>query len=866
VTNLTANDNYILNTLESNWVYGSPPTHAPVLQLYPSFTNLPTVQYWEIGNEMDAMVNGGATNVKFFNVTNFTPGNYITNYMGITAAMLAVNSNILVGPGFANGFLAEPDFNNNTIIQAFLENANVNYDFIVYHPYPGNLDPYWNSGNILALETNLNDIWSWQDQGRNAMYADLAAFQGNLSVPLLATEWNGDDSTTNAGFAASMWTLLADTETVLSMARGQQTLDANYYPDTGPLNDSCWPQVFQRFQSNLGNYYVSSSYGNNVGAQYLPPGSTNRLFGSDASPFRVYSTLNSNSSGVVTESVWMLNFSNSASQTVDLHFPGPISTGTNYTLVCTNTTNSLTFQGAYGSGDIYWSNSVISSTNGAAMVVTIPPATLMVAQVTYSSAPPVASVPVITAMPSQGQPGQVVTITGNNFSPNAQQNTVYFGPVRGTVVSASASSLTVQVPYGAAYAPVTVTVSNLTTYSTNYFNPAYFGASVNNPIVMQQASSYFLTNSLSLPMAGLNDMGFADVNGDGKGDGKGDLAYVGQWSVISMLENGSVGPGSFALDANMPYSVEAVSDPSALAFGDLDGDGMLDWVWVDFGANTVDVLRNVSSPTNILFGGGNYNVYPTASEPYGVKVMDVDGDGRPDLVVINYGSNTVSVFRNLSSGPGNLTFAPKVDFVACESPRAVVVADFNGDGKPDIAVVGFTSTGSNLVILTNMCTPGVITFSSPIAVTNVNLGQLESIAVGDFNGDGKLDLAVGSYGNRAVLVYTNNGSGGITSFVPAGQLSQPVGDPRQIAIADLNGDGLPDVAVVSASGLTGNTVYLFGNTGSAVFDLTASYSTGSGSTPVCLLSGDFDGDGRPDLAVGNSATTNVVIFQNVSQY
>jgi hypothetical protein len=752
-------------------------------------------------------------------------------------------------------------------------NTNGVFDFIVYHPYPNDPTPDWTDNSISGLVADLEGIWDWQDVCRNGMYSALSVNQRPFNVPLLATEWNGDFSTGNGGLAASMWTMLADTETVLSMARGQQTLDANYYPDTGPLNGSCWPLLFTRFQSNLGNYYVSSSYGNNVPAEYLPPGSTIRLVGSDGSPFRVYSTLNSNSSGVVTESVWMLSFTNSGNQTVNLHFPAAISNGTIYTLGNSNTSiaPNLINQSTYSESNFMWFSNSISPTNGASMVVTIPQATLMVAQVAFSNAPTLPAAPAITNMPAQGQPGQVITIGGKNFSPNLLQNVVYFGPVRGTVLSASVNGLTVQVPYGAGYGPVTVTVSNLTCYSSNFFNPAYFGASVTNPIVMSAVATNALSNLAGGGNLELADLGLMDINGDGKPD----LMYLGSGfanNVITNLGemalylNGSSGPGNFTLATNSPFMQPANYYPTAMAFGDFDGDGLPDWVWIDL--NDIIVCGNTSTPQS-RGASSRYNQYYTGRGPFAIKVADIDGDGKPDILVANQTDGTVSVFRNLSSGTGNIIFAQKVDFPACTNVQRFVVADFNGDGKPDIAVVSWTNSGSSFFILTNKSTPGTISFSSPIAIDSID--EPDGIAVGDFNMDGKMDIAVGSYGDSRVYVYINNGTGGSTSFatkvIAAGYSG--VSDPREIAVADFNGDGLPDIAVVNGV----STMYTFQNawTGGTFtidsFNSPSGYSTGSSAaTSVCCVSADMDGDGRPDVVVGNFGLTNVVIFQNASQY
>jgi hypothetical protein len=161
----------------------------------------------------------------------------------------------------------------------------------------------------------------------------------------------------------------------------------------------------------------------------------------------------------------------------------------------------------------------------------------------------------------------------------------------------------------------------------------------------------------------------------------------------------------------------------------------------------------------------------------------------------------------------------------------------------------------------------VISFSSPIAITN--LDYPESVAVGDFNGDGKLDMAVGSYGESEVYIYINSSTTGAISFDSAVG-SGSVSDPREIAVGDLNGDGRPDFAVVEGDGAlvyTYQNLWTNGTFGFGSFGLATPYATGSGSADsICVLAADIDGDGRPDLVVGNFSDTNIVFFQNISQY
>jgi hypothetical protein len=346
--------------------------------------------------------------------------------------------------------------------------------------------------------------------------------------------------------------------------------------------------------------------------------------------------------------------------------------------------------------------------------------------------------------------------------------------------------------------------------------------------------------------------------------GRGHLAFVGTLGITGIFKNTSSGPGSIGF-SNTPYSMPVGDTPGGTTYGDLDGDGLLDWVVTVNNDWSMEIFRNQSTPGNIFFGEGN--LYRTGRKPVEVKVMDFDGDGRPDIVVANQEDNTVSVYRNLSTGPGNFTFAQKVDFPACSNAQCLAVGDFDGDGKPDIAVVGNsagTSGASNVVVLRNISTPGNISFVSPVEVASLNTPW--SVAAGDFNGDGKLDLAVTVNGAGKLNIYTNTSTVGNISFGAISPLSTG-GGPQGLAVADLNGDGLPDIVVANTGSSFPSTVSVFPNQGNASFPSSTAYVTGSGSAaPNSVVIGDFDGDGRPDMAAGNYSAPNAIVFLNTSQY
>ena len=168
---------------------------------------------------------------------------------------------------------------------------------------------------------------------------------------------------------------------------------------------------------------------------------------------------------------------------------------------------------------------------------------------------------------------------------------------------------------------------------------------------------------------------------------------------------------------------------------------------------------------------------------------DFNGDGVPDLVVANPNLNTISVLLGNTTAKTRGTFAARVDYPTGSSPQSIAVADFDGDGLPDLAVVNggyYSSNNAVSVFLNTTAKPGVFQ-----AKTDFTTGYTpRSVVAGEFNGDGFPDLAVSNYNDSTVSVLLNNpGMTGSQEFMP--KVDYAVGSsPGKLVAADLNGDGL----------------------------------------------------------------------------
>ena len=467
-----------------------------------------------------------------------------------------------------------------------------------------------------------------------------------------------------------------------------------------------------------------------------------------------------------------------------------------------------------------------------------------------------------TFNPVWGIVGAGVNITGTNFSPTASSNIVFFGAVQAAVAAASATNLVVTVPAGATYAPITVKVNGLTAWSGQSYLPTFAGNG--------QIDTGTLAARLDLPSVnGGGMMIIADLDGDGRPDVTVCCGnhIIGIYRNIST--NGSLTAGSFA--PRVDLSLGSGGDGNIVA-ADLDGDGKLDLVFVDSGANQVVVLRNLGTPGSITTNSFAPRVnLSVGSGPRGVAVQDMDGDGKPEIVTANWNGNTVSVLRNigLAGGISTNSFAPAANFAVGPGPQSVAIADLDGDDRPDVVTANINGGSSQSVsVLRNISTLGSIAMA-----TEVDLAGLPTsfcVAIGDLDGDGKLDLAISSFdAGQAVSVYRNVSTpGNITTGSFAARVDFGVGGwGNAVAMGDLDGDGKPDLAVVTQ---LPDHLALFKNLSTPGSITTGSFAArvdySAGYNPNGIVVGDLDGDGRPDVVFANDYDSTISIYQNQTTF
>jgi len=329
-------------------------------------------------------------------------------------------------------------------------------------------------------------------------------------------------------------------------------------------------------------------------------------------------------------------------------------------------------------------------------------------------------------------------------------------------------------------------------------------------------------------------------------------------SVNSKLASTSPANSSGFSPAQLPGillrpSMPAGALPTGIVTGDFNGDGKLDWAVANGGDNTVYVY----------LGNGDGTSQPPAivqlagQSPVGIAAGDLNGDGKLDLAVVEADSNTVGILF----GNGDGTFQPEVEMsVANAQPLGIAVADLNKDGKPDL-IIGLLGSGpvTNLdfEVLLN---EGGGQFSAPVyapPLISDGIDEGFGISVGDMNGDGIPDLVVTGEDafSTTVKTYFGKGNGSFTPGVMVWGGNPGTGnDVGAAVLADVNGDQCPDIAMAEDIGVA----LVFYNDCSGNFPTAPSVAYGVADGAISIAVADVSGDGFPDIITGSLANPNAM--------
>ncbi|CAF3804910.1 unnamed protein product [Rotaria sp. Silwood1] len=341
------------------------------------------------------------------------------------------------------------------------------------------------------------------------------------------------------------------------------------------------------------------------------------------------------------------------------------------------------------------------------------------------------------------------------------------------------------------------------------------------------------------------------VVGDFNNDKRLDLAVANHASAnVGIL----LGYGNGSFRNQMSYSTGSNSFPLSVTVGDFNHDNWLDFAVVNYATSNLGIRLGHGDGTF-----SNQTTYSTGvrSKPCFITTVDLNNDSRLDLVVANYKSNNIGIFI----GHGNGTFSSQTAYStgSGSGPNSIIIGDFNNDGLLDIVVANFL--GNTIGVLLGFKNDD---FLSLLTYSTGDASQPYSVVAGDFNNDGRLDMAVANYGSNNVGVFLGYDS---RNFLRAPSYSMGnESRPRYVVVGDFNNDSRLDVVV--ANNDTDNIMIVFGS-GHGTFSSKMMYFTGNGSHPCSIASIfgwvlDMDNDTLWEVAIATADANSIVILWGYS--
>jgi len=397
------------------------------------------------------------------------------------------------------------------------------------------------------------------------------------------------------------------------------------------------------------------------------------------------------------------------------------------------------------------------------------------------------------------------------------------------------------------------------TASVTVVNPAP-GGGRSNPAYLQLGAPETVVNFVNAPGSPVAiPEPFALAAADFNEDGKPDLAVASAVRVFTLLGHGdgtfAPAPGSPLLVPSPPYDDLATPLAGPITVGDFDHSGHLGLAVAEANNEAAVILLGNGDGT---FLSSSAAFAQSRGDPIsGVGAADFNADGNLDIAFTSEASGVSSLVLGYGRGAFNAAgVLQNVVGVTGEFASGLAVGDFNADGKLDVVM---SSTGTAVIPASGVVVSlgnGEGTFT-PASGSPISLGKsLSAIVAGDFNGDGKLDIAVTDATGNAVLVLLGNGDGtfGAPTTIPVGT------QPEAIIVGDFNNDGKLDLAVANSGD---GTITLLLGKGDGTFTKASGSPYPVGRGPSALAVADFNGDGKLDLAVANliDGTVSILLQQ-----